>query len=45
MQFIPALCLKNGNLTVETTAGEDTTFGKIIEVVEKPRILSLIQKS
>lgn len=28
--------LENGNLTVETTAaGEDTTFGKIIEVVEE----------
>lgn len=28
--------LENGNLTIETTAaGEDTTFGKIIEVVEE----------
>lgn len=28
--------LENGNLTIETTAaGEDTTFGKIIEIVEE----------
>ena len=36
MKYMQGTILENGTLTVETTAvGEDTTFGKIIEMVEE----------